>query len=49
MTIPPQFPQIQYGYDDGFSTIIFGLLGSFIGCLLILLISFVDIKFKKQK
>ena len=49
MTIPPHFPQIQYGYDDGSSTIVFGLLGSCIGCLLILLISFVDIKFKKQK
>ena len=48
MPIPPHFPQIQYGVDDGFTTIIFGLLGSCIGCVLILLISFFEFKFRKQ-
>jgi len=46
MQIHPHFPQLQYGYDDGFSTIIFGLIGSCLGCFLILLISFFE--FKKQ-
>ena len=48
MQIPPYFPQIQYGYDDGFSKIIFGLMCSCLGCFLILLISFLEFKFKKQ-
>jgi len=48
MPIPPQLPQMQYGYDHGLTTIVFGLIGSFIGCLLILLISFLEFKFKKQ-
>ena len=48
MPIPPHLPQLQYGYDDGFTTIIFGLLGSFLGCILILLISFLDLNFKSK-
>ena len=48
MPIPPHLPQMQYGYDNGFTTIAFGLIGSFFGCLLILLISFLEFKFKKQ-
>ncbi len=48
MPIPPHLPQLQYGYDDGFTTIIFGLIGSCLGCILILLISFFEFKFKKQ-
>ena len=48
MPIPPHLPQLQYGYDDGFTTIVFGLIGSFLGCILILLISFFEFKFKKQ-
>ena len=48
MPIPPHLPQIEYGYDDGFTTITFGLIGSFVGCLLILFISFLEFKFKKQ-
>ena len=48
MPIPPHLPQMQYGYDDGFTIIVFGLIGSFIGCLFILLISFVEFKFRKK-
>ena len=48
MQIPPHLPQMQYGYDDGFTTITFGLIGSCLGCLFILLISFLEFKFKKQ-
>ena len=55
MPIPPHLPQLQYGYDDGFTTIVFGLIGSCLGCILILLISILLIsffefkhKFKKQ-
>ena len=44
----PHLPQLQYGYDDGFTTIVFGLIGSCLGCILILLISFFEFKFKKQ-
>ena len=44
MPIPPHLPQLNYGYEDGFTTIIFGLIGSF----LILLISFFEFKFKQQ-
>ena len=45
---PPHLPQLQYGYDDGFTTIVFGLIGSCLGCILILLISFFEFKFKNQ-
>ena len=48
MPIPPHLPQIQYGIEDGFTTIIFGLLGSCIGCVLILLISIFELKYRKQ-
>ena len=48
MPIPPHLPQMHYGYDDGFNTIAFGLIGSCLGCLFILLISFLEFKFKKQ-
>ena len=48
MSITPFLPEIQYGYDDGFITIIFGFIGSCIGCLFILLLSYFDFKFKKQ-
>ena len=48
MQIPQHLPQMQYGYVDGNFTIIFGLIGSCIGCLFILLISFLELKFKKQ-
>ena len=48
MPIPPHLPQMQYGYDDGFITIVFGLIGSCLGCILILLISFFDFKSKKS-
>ncbi len=34
MPIPPHLPQLQYGYDDGFTTIVFGLIES---CLVSLL------------
>ena len=44
MPIPPHLPQLQYGYDDGFTTIVFGLIGSCLGCILILLISFFERK-----
>ena len=44
----PYLPQLQYGYDDGFTTIVFGLIGSSLGSILILLISFFEFKFKKQ-
>ena len=49
MPIPPHFPQIQFGYDDGFTTIVFGLLVSCIGCLLIFLISFFEFKLKNKQ
>ena len=49
MQILQQFPQIQYGYDEGFSTITFGLIGSAIGCFFVLLLSYFEFKFKKQK
>ena len=48
MPIPPHLPQLQYGYDDGFTTIVFGLIGSCLGCFLILLISFFEFKFQKK-
>ncbi len=48
MQIPTHLQEMQYGYDDGFTTIIFGLIGSFLGCLFILLISFLEFKLKKQ-
>ena len=48
MPIPPHLPQLKYGYDDGFTTIFFGLIGSLFGCTLILLISFFEFKFKKR-
>ena len=48
MPIPPHLTQIQYGYDDGFTTIGFRLIGSCLGCILILFISFFEFKFKKQ-
>ena len=48
MPIPPYFPEINYGYDVGFTTIIFGLIGSCIGCLFILLLSYFEFKFKKK-
>ena len=48
MHIPEDLPQIQYGYD-GLSTIEFGLIGSAIGCIFVLLFSYFEFKFKKQK
>ena len=48
MNIPEHLPQVQYGYD-GLSTIAFGLIGSALGCVLILLCSYFEFKFKKQK
>ncbi len=48
MPIPPHLPKLEYGYDDGFTTIFFGLIGSFLGCILVLLISFFEFKIKKQ-
>ena len=48
MPIPPHLPLMQNGYDNGFTTIAFGLIGSCLGSLFILLISFLDFKFKKQ-
>ena len=47
MPIPSHLPQMHYGYDDGFTTIAFSLIGSYLGCLLILLISFLEFKLKK--
>ena len=41
-------PQIQY-CNDGLFTIAFGLMGSAIGCIFVLLFSYFDFKFKKQK
>ena len=48
MPIPTHLPQVEYGYDDGFTAITYGFIGSCLGSLLILLISFLDFKFKKQ-
>ena len=48
MPIPPHLPQLQYVNYDGFTKIVFGLIGSCLGCILILLISFFEFKFKKQ-
>jgi len=42
MYIPQHFPQVQYGHDDG-------LIGSAIGCLFVLVLSYFEFKFKKQK
>ena len=41
-------PLINYGNDDGFTTIIFGFIGSCIACLFILLLSYFEFKLKKQ-
>tara|TARA_E500000331_G_scaffold319760_1_gene332722 strand:+ start:360 stop:509 length:150 start_codon:yes stop_codon:yes gene_type:complete len=49
MPIPPHLPQIHYGYDDGLTIIILSMIGSCIGCLFILFISFLEFKFKKAK
>ena len=46
MPIPYDFPQIKYSYGDGFNTILFELIGSCIGCTLIVLTSF--LKFRNQ-
>jgi len=48
MPIPLHLPQLQIGYDDGFTTIVFGLIGSCLGGILILLISIFEFKLKKQ-
>ena len=45
--MPPHLTQLQYG-NDGFTNIVSGLIGSCLGCFLILLISFFEFKFKKQ-
>jgi len=34
MPIPPHLTPLQYGYDNGFTTIFFGLIGSCFGCIL---------------
>ncbi len=47
MQIPPYLTDIRYGYNDGFTTIISGFIGSCMGRLFILLIFF-EFKFKKQ-
>ena len=49
MNIPQHLPQIQYGYDDGLATITFGLIGSAIVCIFVLLLSYFEFKFKKQE
>ena len=49
MHIPKHLPQIQYGYDYGLTTITYGLIGSAIGCLFVLLLSYFEFKFKKDK
>ena len=41
MHIPEHLPQIQYGYDD-LSIIAFGLIGSAIGCIFVLLFSYFE-------
>ena len=48
MPKPPYLPDIKYGYDDGFSTVIFSLIGSCICGLFIFLLSLFEFKFKKQ-
>ncbi len=47
MPIPPFLPEINYGYDDGFTTIIFSFIGSCISSIFILLLSYFKFKFKK--
>ena len=49
MDIPKHLPQIQYSYDYGLTTITYGLIGSATGCLFVLLLSYFEFKFKKQK
>ena len=49
MQIAPDLPQLQYGYDDGFTTVLFGFIGSCLGCVLGLLKSFFELKLKKPK
>ena len=49
MPTPPYLPEINYGYDDGFTTIISGFIGSSIGCIFILLLSYFDLKKQKTK
>ena len=48
MQILPYLPDIQYGLDDGFSTVIFSLFGSCIGGLFIFLLSFFELKLKSK-
>ena len=48
MPVPPHLPQLQYGFDDGFTTIVTGLIGSCFGCILILIISFFEFKSEKH-
>ncbi len=43
MLIPPYFRKNNYGYDDGFTTIIFGCIGYFS-----ILLSYFEFKFIKQ-
>ncbi len=48
MPIHLYLSEIHFGYDDGFTTIMFGFIGSCIGCLFVLLLSYFEFKFKKQ-
>ena len=49
MHIHKHLPQIQYDYDLGLTTITYGLIGSAIDCLFLLLLSYLEFKFKKHK
>ena len=48
MKIPPHLPELQYGYDYIFTTIVFGLEGSFLGFILILLFHFFNLNSKNK-
>ncbi len=49
MDIPKHLPQIHYSYDYGLTTITYGLIGSAIGCLFVLLLSYFELKFRKHR
>jgi len=48
MQIPPHLTQLQYGYDNNFTTIVFGLEDSCLGFILILLFHFLNLNSKNK-
>ena len=48
MQIPPHLPELQYGYDNNSTNIVFGIEGSCLGFILILLFHFLNLNSKNK-